>query len=226
MRNTLMGSELLGARHRAVTRMGEGRALEDHLASAGFNAAVQKKWDVLVLQQGPSSLPESRSELIRSVRTIGRLAGGKSRPRLALLMAWPPANRRGSWDRVTESYQLAASDAGGVLIPAGANLRRALQEDPAIPLLAGDGFHPAVSGTYLAALTTYRALMGSLPPECGELAVARAIAGPSLGLTEAQLHVVISAVSTGAPSDDELPALSAMPRDARGGQCSSPGTRR
>lgn len=189
-------------------------SLGDHLASAGFAASVQKGWDFLVLQQGPSSLPDSRAELIRDVRAIDRIAAGRSSPRLALLMAWPPAARSSSWDRVTESYRLAASGVGAVLIPAGANLRRALREDPTIPLLAGDGFHPAVSGTYLAALTTYHALRGSLPPGCGEMAVARAIAGTALGLTEAQLNVVVRSVGAGAPSEQEPPAPPAAPRDA------------
>jgi hypothetical protein len=55
-------------------------------------------------------------------------------------------------DGVIESHALAARDAGGSVVPVGVAWRAALQEDASLPLYDRDGFHPARTGTYLAAL--------------------------------------------------------------------------
>ena len=167
-------------------------SLEDHLASKETTRALVERWDWIVLQQGPSSLAESRTALRRDVKKMASLAS--SSKNIALLMVWPPAARAGAWDEVDLSYRLAAQDVHGLLIPAGANLRRALAADPSLPLLASDGFHPAPAGTYLVALTVYRALTNRIPPHCAELRIARSIAAKPLELTPGQLSTVIDAV--------------------------------
>ena len=166
-------------------------SLEDHIASRELRKLLSGRWDWVVLQQGPSSLPESRTALRRDAKKIASLA--RSPARIALLMVWPPRSRARAWDQVTASYRLASEDVDGVLIPAGEQLRAALDSDPSIPLLSSDGFHPSVAGTYLAALATWRALTNHIPPECAELSTARLIAAAPLGLTGGQLRTVFEA---------------------------------
>jgi hypothetical protein len=61
---------------------------------------------------------------------------------------------------VHASYEAAAKAVGGVILPAGDAMRRASQLDPHPPLFGGDGFHPSIAGSYLAALVITRTLTG------------------------------------------------------------------
>jgi hypothetical protein len=162
-------------------------SLADHLGSSRFRREIREQWDVIVLQQGPSSLDDSRQQLVRDTKAIAAL----SKSRIALLTVWPASNRVQVWERVAESYRIAAEAVDGLLIPAGVNLRLAMQQDPDLKLLGADGFHPAMAGTYLAALTTYRALTGSLPAALNDPKIARKVAGGPLELTDDQLRLLV-----------------------------------
>jgi hypothetical protein len=166
-------------------------SLADHLESPRFRREIRGKWDFVVLQQGPSSLDDSRQQLVRDTKAIAALSGS----RIALLTVWPASNRVQVWERVAESYRVAAEAVDGLLIPAGVNLRLAMQQDPDLKLLGSDGFHPAVAGTYLAALTTYRALTGSLPAALSDPKTARRVAGGPLELTDDQLRLLVRATT-------------------------------
>jgi hypothetical protein len=164
-------------------------SLEDHLGTADVRAALRQRWDIVVLQQGPSSLDESRVQLIRDVKAFA----GMIRPptRIAVLMVWPGRDYWRSLDRVAESHRLAADAVSATLIPAGTAMQAALARDPTLALFGADGFHPDVIGSYLAALVTYRALIGPLPRDAALQRVARNIAGAEMKLTNAQLGVVV-----------------------------------
>jgi hypothetical protein len=103
-------------------------------------------------------------------------------------MVWPSQRYAASWDRVAESYAQAAEAVRGVLIPAGAALRTAVERG--LPLLRNDGFHPNVAGTYLAALVTYRAIAGPLPPAIDRPETAAKIARAPVVLTAGELKVL------------------------------------
>lgn len=116
-------------------------------------------WDYVVLQQGPSALPESRTILrADAARFAALIRDAGATP--ALYAVWPMIGRFGDFPRVGESYQLAAEDVGGVLIPAGEAWRAAWRRDPCLDLYDPDGLHPAPVGTYLAALVTIARLYG------------------------------------------------------------------
>ena len=163
-------------------------SLGDHLDAGQLQTLARKRWDFVVLQQGPSSLAESRADLIRDTKRIGALF---AESRIAMLTVWPSRRHAASWDRVIESYALAAREVDGIVIPAGVALRSA----QALPLLSGDGFHPAPAGTYLAALVTYRTIAGSLPPEIGDPKIARKIAGTPLRISDAELKLLAAHVA-------------------------------
>ena len=130
-------------------------SLEDHWNRGEAQKAIERgKWDLVVLQQGPSALPESRVLLVDYSRKFAeeiRRVGGRP----ALYMVWPPASRSAEWDQVTESYLAAARAVNGVVFPVGEAFRAAVRRDPGLMLFAGDGFHPSSAGTYLAALVIY-----------------------------------------------------------------------
>lgn len=126
--------------------------LDDHrLRGDAVRAIAGGGWRLVVLQQGPSSLEENRAQLRASVATFAadiRKAGGRP----ALYMVWPSLENAWTFDRAIESYRLAADDVDGVLFPVGEAFRVARAKDGTAPLYEGDGYHPTVAGSYLAAL--------------------------------------------------------------------------
>lgn len=168
--------------------------LDDHWKRGKARKRVGDKWDLVVLQQGPSSLPESREMLVAwSQEWAKEIRKKKARP--AVLMVWPSKQRESDFERVSKSWRLAATKAPALLLPAGDAWRAAWTIDPALPLYGEDGFHPSRAGSYLAALATYHAIFGDLPPALTELERANEIAGGELGLTQAQLGVLREAVT-------------------------------
>jgi len=134
-----------------------------HLADGrAADAIASNRWKVVVLQQGPSSLPENRAALRSWTRTFAeriRAVGGRP----ALYAVWPQEIHQHTWDEATRSYALAASDVDGMLFPVGEAWRAAWRRDPAIALYSGDGLHPSVEGSYLAAIVIYATLAGRSP---------------------------------------------------------------
>ena len=98
------------------------------------------------------------------LREYARRFAGEARAagaRTALYMVWPSKARSRDFDAVSESYALAARDVDGVLIPAGDAWREVWRRDPQTALYGNDDFHPSVLGSYVAALTVWRALSGA-----------------------------------------------------------------
>ena len=144
-------------------------SLEDHWQQGDARRAIARGgWTMVVLQQGPSALPESRRLLVdyakRFAREIGQTGAGA-----ALYMVWPSAARRGDFAAVSGSYAAAASAVGGVLMRAGDAWREAWRLDSKLPLYGPDGFHPSRLGSQLAALVVYERLTGSPAPANLEL---------------------------------------------------------
>jgi hypothetical protein len=140
-----------------------GASLEDHWDRGLAQQRIRSdRWDAVVLQQGPSSLSESRASLRQwagEFDALVKAAGGRS----ALYMVWPMLNRFTWFDRVRDSYALAARDLSGWFLPAGEAWRAAWRETPSLALYGGDGFHPTVAGSYAAALTIFAGLSGRSP---------------------------------------------------------------
>lgn len=138
--------------------------LEEHWQSGEARAAIARGgWDVVVLQQGPSALPESRRLLIDYTRRFDAEIK-KAGARTALYMVWPSRQRRGDAEGVSQSYRVAAKAVDATLLPVGDAWRDAWATDRDLPLYATDNFHPSGVGTYLAALVVYRHLIGEPAP--------------------------------------------------------------
>src|SRR4051812_49639274 len=83
-----------------------GASLEDQWSRGEALRRLRgERWDFVVLQQGPSSLPESRENLRDYTRRLAepiRQAGGRP----ALYMGWPGAGPLPRFDPVPQSYAL------------------------------------------------------------------------------------------------------------------------
>jgi hypothetical protein len=137
--------------------------LEEHWHDRQARQAIARGWDVVVLQQGPSALPESRRLLIDYTRRFDAEIT-KAGARTAVFMVWPSRARRHDFPAVSRSYAAAARDVKGLLLPAGEAWRAAWAVDSGLPLYGPDGFHPSSVGTYLSALVIYEQIFASTPP--------------------------------------------------------------
>ena len=137
--------------------------LEEHWDRGdALDAIDEGGWDVVVLQQGPSTLPESRAHLVEwSGRFAERIRAAGARP--ALLSVWPTDGTEAGYDSVLASYGAAAEAVDGILIPAGEAWREALARDPDLTLTIVDGFHPSLLGSVIAAYAVWHAITGRSP---------------------------------------------------------------
>lgn len=130
-------------------------ALIDHWSIGEPQPLITKgKYSVVVMQQGPSSVEVNRDTLRLAAKLFApliRAAGGVP----AMLAVWPTSNRLVDFDRATESYQIAAADVGGMMIPSGEVWRAAWRRNPALAFYSSDGLHPSTLGSYAMALSLF-----------------------------------------------------------------------
>jgi hypothetical protein len=135
-------------------------SLEDHWQRGDAARAIARGgWSVVVLQQGPSALPESRLLLVDYTRRFDaqiRAVGART----ALYMVWPADRRRADFPGVIQSYAAAAAAVDGLLLPVGGAWQFAWRDDPRLPLYGDDGFHPSRVATELAAVVIYEHIFG------------------------------------------------------------------
>jgi hypothetical protein len=125
-------------------------SLADHWERGDALRAIRRGgWTFVVLQQGPSALPESRVQLIDSTKRFDAEIR-KVHARTALYMVWPTAPRRGDFPDVVASYTAASEAVKGILLRVGDRFRTA-PPDVARSLFGTDGFHPSPAGTAFAA---------------------------------------------------------------------------
>lgn len=128
-------------------------ALIDHWKMGDVQKLIaDNHYDIVVLQQGPSSVQINRDSLrlvAKLFAPVIRKAGGMP----ALFSVWPTADRAQDFDRATESYQLAADDIGAAMFPGGEVWRAAWRRNPQLQLYSPDGLHPSGLGTYAVALS-------------------------------------------------------------------------
>ncbi len=123
---------------------------------------ASQHWDAIVLQQGPSALPESQVNLRTWATRIAADARERG-TRPALFTVWPESYRFAVFPDVLASYRNAARAARAELFPAGDAWRAAWRRDPKLPLYGPDGFHPSRLGSYLAAVVIYAGLVKASP---------------------------------------------------------------
>lgn len=152
-----------GPRLEVGTALIDGTSLEDQYGIGEAHAQLNRgPWDVVVLQQGPSSLSSSAANLLEWTRrwnTDIRAAGAVP----ALYAVWPDASRRAFFGDVSRHYRAAADAVDGLFLPAGDAWLAAWAEEPDLPLYGSDDFHPSGLGSLLAALTIYGGLTGVVP---------------------------------------------------------------
>jgi hypothetical protein len=188
-----------------------GYAIEDHWRDGRQALLASGNYDVLVLQQGPSTLPESQAHL-RQWAVTWAAEARRHGTRPALYMIWPVRTQANGFALVSQSYRNAALAADAVVFPAGETWQAALGANPSVQLYSGDDLHAQPAGSFLAAMVIARGLV-SLDPARVPVSV-RGITVPSATL--ATFRAVIEA----------LPAatLTGLDSAGSGGPEPAPGT--
>ena len=199
---------------RVATVAGAGVALIDHAKSSQAVSAIRNGgWEYVVLQQGPTPRGICRDTLVLAATMLApHIRAVSAQP--ALFMPWSAVNGLSWADDVATSFQNAAAAVDGVFMPAGAAWRIALAEDPQLPLYAGDNFHPANAGTFLAALVIYERISGRDARTLPAIAFA---SGRRFSLPEATIRLLQRAAHE---ANDAFPANPA-PAPSAGGQGST-----
>lgn len=154
--------------HRTVAK--PDYALEDHFYDGIADRITADGWQVVVMQQGPSSLLVNQMHLRDwTVKLDSTIAAAGART--ALYMVWPAQQNAGSFDAVRTSYRNAALAVNGMFIPAGEAWRTAWAQDPDLPLYGNDLFHPSRLGTYVAALVHFEMLYDRPATDLPDIAV-------------------------------------------------------
>lgn len=133
-----------------VARTAGDYALEDHWA----DGLVQKDlrdgaYDVMILQQGPSTLESSGENLTQWVRTFA-VAAAVAGTRVGVYAISAPMGA--NFEAGVEHYRIAAEVSGTALYPSSQAWLMAWGLNEAMPLYGGDKFHPSRHGATLNAM--------------------------------------------------------------------------
>jgi hypothetical protein len=164
-----------------------GFALEDHFRVGRAQVEIAKGYDLVILQQGPSSLKASQVNLLQwATRFDPLIRASGARP--ALYMVWPELARFDVFDDVRDSYSNAALAIDGMFIPGGEAWRESWRIDPALKFYGADDFHPSTLGTYAIALSMFAELFRQTP---ADLPATFSLAnGTQIALDPAQVRAV------------------------------------
>jgi hypothetical protein len=126
-------------------------ALEDHWNDGQIQTMIaEKKFDFVVVQQGPSSQADGREMLLDYGERIKELCE-KYNTKLAFFMVWPAHANRHMFDGVIKNYSEAASATNSVLCPVGTVWKKYFTDTGDYSYYGPDMFHPSEKGSLVAA---------------------------------------------------------------------------
>jgi len=133
-------------------------ALEDHWNDGCIQKLIaSKKFDFVIVQQGPSSQEEGRVMLFEYGARINELCNSNG-ARLAFFMVWPAKANYHMFGGVISSYTNAALQADALLCPVGVNWKAQCDKGD-FSYYGPDQFHPSRTGSEMAARTILNTLV-------------------------------------------------------------------
>lgn len=169
-----------------LARSGHRRVFTDMIARGGWTLAQHsdskdtidkingKKWDVVVMQEQsiiPSLEREREQGMYPAVRSLAdKIKQAGAEP--VLYMTW--GRQKGMTEvgfndfssmqaQLTTGYMGIANELHLRIAPVGEAWKKAIQKDPDLQLWQGDGSHPTLAGTYLAACVFYSVIFQKSP---------------------------------------------------------------
>ncbi|GAB5553629.1 MAG: hypothetical protein Sapg2KO_32200 [Saprospiraceae bacterium] len=126
-------------------------AIVDHWDDGSVQSLIRsKKYDFVIIQQGPSSQDEGFNILVESGADYAELCKAND-TKLAYFMVWPSRNYYHTFDGVIKNYTTAATVNNAILCPVGKVWKKHFNETNDFSYYGLDGFHPSLKGSEVAA---------------------------------------------------------------------------
>ncbi|MCA0153493.1 SGNH/GDSL hydrolase family protein [Winogradskyella vincentii] len=137
-------------------------AIVDHWAEGKVQKLItKKKFDYVILQQGPSSQYEGRQMLIESGKDYKQLCD-KTNTKLCYYMVWPSRTYYHTYDGVIKNHRDAAKLNDAILLPVGEVWKAYFDRTDNFQYYGPDGFHPSLLGSKVAARVITEKLVNEL----------------------------------------------------------------
>ncbi|WP_234423413.1 SGNH/GDSL hydrolase family protein [Aquimarina spinulae] len=126
-------------------------AIVDHWADKEVQRLIKtKKYDIVIIQQGPSSQADGREMLLNSGKEYSNLCNANG-AKLAYFMVWPSRIYYHTFDGVIKNYTDAAINNKAILCPVGKIWKQHFDKTSDFSYYSQDQFHPSLSGSKVAA---------------------------------------------------------------------------
>jgi hypothetical protein len=133
-------------------------ALEDHWNDGELQKRIaNKKYQYVVVQQGPSSQADGRAMLLDYGQRIKKLCDDNN-AKLAFFMVWPARVNSGTFEGVIANYSEAAKTTQSLLCPVGKIWSEHFNKTQDYSYYSPDGFHPSEAGSKVAAVVIFESL--------------------------------------------------------------------
>ena len=126
-------------------------AIIDHWNDGEVQKLIaSKKYDFVIIQQGPSSQNNGRNMLIEYGKKYSSICE-LNNTKLCYFMVWPSLNYYHTFDGVIKNHKDAASINNSVLLPVGEVWKDYFDRTDDFQYYSSDGFHPSLKGSQIAA---------------------------------------------------------------------------
>ena len=126
-------------------------AIVDHWAEGEVQQYIEsKKFDYVIIQQGPSSQQEGRDMLIVGGKKYADLCA-ENDAKLCYFMVWPSLTYYQTFGGVIKNHEDAARLNNAILCPVGIVWKDHFDTTNEFDYYGSDGFHPSLSGSQVAA---------------------------------------------------------------------------
>jgi hypothetical protein len=168
------------------SKVNGGFTFQNHAGDpATYSAIHQNPWDVVVIQ-GQSQEPSFPTSQVNSssypyaMQLSDSVLANNACSNVMYFMTWGRQNGDPQWDsintfdkmnsRLYNTYRRFADSADAMVSAVGAVWKYVRDNHPTINLYSGDGSHPSVEGSYVAACTFYASLFRQSPVGANYLA--------------------------------------------------------
>jgi hypothetical protein len=126
-------------------------AIVDHWNDGRVQELIaSKRFDYVIIQQGPSSQNDGRKMLIENGKDYSSLCELND-AKLCYFMVWPSLVNYHTFDRVIKNHKDAAAINNAIILPVGEIWKNYIDSSNNYEYYSSDGFHPSLEGSQIAA---------------------------------------------------------------------------
>ena len=151
LKGIIIATEMIAFPNYAIIDHWNDGVVQEQIAS--------KKYDFVIIQQGPSSQSWGREVLIEYGKKFSDLCK-ENDTKLSYFMVWPSLTYYHTFDGVIKNYRDAASINGAILCPVGEVWKEYFDTTNNFDYYGPDGFHPSPKGSQVAADVIVKRLLG------------------------------------------------------------------